>query len=318
MEMNLGYVSIALNIHKNSKATRRLTYKRYNKMEKTARLNKLKEITMLNLNGLHQILQYNITKGIKFYRVTSNLIPLATHPNVLDDWNYIDYFNNELKSIGNYIKKHNIRFDSHPNQFNVINSLNDQVVINTKRELLHQSKIFDYMGYKDAKMVIHINNKQGGKKKAIERFINNFKNFPNIITDKIILENEDKSYTAHDILKICQLLNIPMVLDIHHHKCYNNGDIDSIINDIFKTWDNESLPPKVHLSSPFSNNKFSKHADYIDPYDFIELIELCKTTNKNFDVMLECKKKDLALFKLINDIKILKPNWKWEGSKLIF
>lgn len=318
MKIRVGYVSIALNIKGKFKATSKLTYSKYKKMDLISANERLMEITKSNLNGLKEILKYNVDKGINFYRVTSNLIPLATHPNVTD-WGYISHFDKELIDIGNYIKDNNIRFDSHPDQFNVINSIRPDVVEKTKKELLHQANIFKHMNYDKGKMVLHINSKQGGKEKAIQRFIDNFKTFPNEVTSRLILENEDKSYSAHDILEICQELNIPMVLDSHHHKCYKTGKLSDIIEDIFKTWDNENLPPKLHLSSPYSERSkklFNKHADYINPYDFVELVEFLQPLDQDFDIMLECKQKDRALLKLIIDVKSLKPEWNWEGANL--
>ncbi len=42
-----------------------------------------------------------------------------------------------------------------------------------------------------------------------------------------------------------------------------------------------------------------KHADYIDASSFIDFIENSRIVNTDFDVMLECKEKDIALFKLV-------------------
>lgn len=202
--------------------------------------------------------------------------------------------------------------DTHPDQFNVINSINENVVENTKQNLWFHVHLFQDMNYELGKMVIHIGSGQGGKEYALNRFISNFNKFPREIIEKLILENDDKTFTANDTLKTCRILNIPMVLDVHHHICNNDGEpLSSILGDILDTWNKDILPPKVHFSSPRNGDKDRKHADYINPEDFINFINECKVFNRDLDVMIEAKQKDLALYKLVEDIKELKKDWKW-------
>ncbi|MCY6370853.1 UV DNA damage repair endonuclease UvsE [Clostridium ganghwense] len=311
MRVRLGYVAIALKLPKVTSSSN-VTFKTYSKLNsKEEKLNKLKKVTLSNLDDLYKILQYNIENDIHFYRVTSALIPLATHPEV-NDWHYRNIFKKDFERIGNIIKEHKMRIDTHPNEFNVINSMKENVVENTKRNLWIHVHLFEDMNYKLGKMIIHIGSGQGGKEEAINRFINNFNNYPKEITEKIILENDDKTFTAEDVLRICKEVNIPMVLDVHHYVCNNDGEsLQSILGDIFDTWNEDILPPKVHFSSPKEGEKDRKHADYINVYDFIQFIEKCKIFNKDLDVMIEAKKKDLALYKLVNDIKNIREDWKW-------
>ena len=98
MRIRLGYVAIALNLGKVTSSST-LTYSRYLKMKEEDRLKKLKEITYSNIQALEKILKYNIDNNIHFYRITSNLIPLATHPEVM--WDYLKYFKKDLEYIGN-------------------------------------------------------------------------------------------------------------------------------------------------------------------------------------------------------------------------
>jgi UV DNA damage endonuclease len=103
-----------------------------------------------------------------------------------------------------------------------------------------------------------------------------------------------------------------MVLDVHHHVCNNEGyDLEPLIKDIFNTWRGETISPKIHFSSPRNGEKDRKHSDYIDVNSFVQFIEMCKPLDINFDVMLEAKKKDLSLYKLVRDIKEIRSHWKW-------
>lgn len=313
MIIRLGYVAIALNLGKVTSSST-LTYTRYLKLNKEDRLKKLKEVTYSNIEALEKILRYNIDNNIHFYRMTSNFIPLATHPDVM--WDYLKYFKKDLEYIGKLIKDNNLRVDAHPDQFNVINSDRESVVENTLRTLNMQVDLFEAMNYEQGKLVIHIGGAKGGKDIALDRFINNLKNFPKRITDRLILENDDKTFNAKEVLQICERTNLPMVFDIHHHNCNNcEEDIKSLLPQIFKTWEDEELVPKIHFSSPREFEKDRKHADYIDANRFLEFIYKAKeSVNKDFDIMIEAKKKDIALNILVKDLKKLTKDIKFIDS----
>ena len=311
MKVRLGYVAIALNLPKVTSSST-LTYARYTKLNNSIdKINKLKEVTRSNIEDLEKILRYNIENNIHFYRITSNLIPLGTHPEV--NFKYRTYFKKDFEYIGKIIKDNNMRVDTHPDQFNVINSLRDEVVENTIKSLKFQSQLFDDINYKNGKMVIHIGSSQGGKEESIKRFVNNLKYFPKEVVSRLILENDDKVFSARDVLDICKSVKLPMVLDVHHHICKNDGEkLSDIINEVFDTWKNEELPPKIHFSSPKEFDNDRKHADFIDSKSFMDFIYLAKEkSNRNFDIMIEAKKKDLALLKLVEDIKYLDKDIKF-------
>ena len=317
MRVRLGYVSIALNLPKTTSSST-VTYARYSKMETDKeKINKLKEVTKSNLDGLEKIIRYNIENEIHFYRITSNLIPLLTHPEV--DFDYKRFFKKDFEYIGNLIKDNNIRVDTHPDQFNVINSTKKDVVESTLRNLKAQAELFDDLNYLYGKMVLHVGSSQGGKEASIDRFIENLKLFPQNITDKLIIENDDKTFTAKDVLDLCKRINKPMVLDVHHHICNNEGEeIEELLPEVFKTWENEILPPKIHFSSPREFENDRKHADYINSSDFIKFLEKAKEVcDIDFDVMIEAKQKDLALEKLMKELKELKPEWNYIDKSTI-
>lgn len=307
MKIRLGYVAIALNLEKITSSST-LTYSRYLKLNENERIKKLKEVTYSNIDALEKILRYNIDNNIHFYRMTSNLIPLATHPDIM--WDYLKYFKKDLEYIGNIIKDNNLRVDAHPDQFNVINSDKENVVESTIKNLNMQVDLFEAMKYKEGKMVIHIGGAKGGKDIAAQRFIENLKKFPKRITERLILENDDKTFNAKEVLDICNKTNLPMVFDIHHHNCNKcNEDLEYLLPKIFKTWDNDMLIPKMHFSSPREFENDRKHSDYIDAKSFLEFIYTVKeVVNKDFDIMIEAKKKDITLNKLVNDLKNFDKN----------
>ncbi|MCT4596292.1 MAG: UV DNA damage repair endonuclease UvsE [Vallitalea sp.] len=303
MRIHIGYVALALGLKKVTSSST-VTYKYYSGLSNNEKLNKLKKVTLSNIQDLEKILDYNVQNDVHFYRLTSALVPLATHPNVTD-WNYREMFKVDFEYIGKIIRKHNMRVDFHADQFNVINSINSQVVENTITNLLLLANLFEDMNYNEGKIIIHVGSSQGGKQEAINRFITNFKYFPEEITKRIIIENDDKVFNVIDVLELCNKLDLPMVLDAHHHLCNNEGeDMYNYIDDIFNTWNNDVFIPKVHYSSPKETEFDRRHADYINAKEFNKFIyNMSNVVDRDFDIMLESKKKEMALFKLMDDLK---------------
>jgi len=299
MKIRLGYVALPLTL--NITASKTITYTNYKKLEKQKQIEKLDKIINQNFEAIKQILKYNHKNNIFFYRLSHKIIPLATHKEVKYD--YIKPYKTKWEEIGNLIQKHKIRLDVHPDQFCVLNSENKTVVENTVLTLEYIKNIFKAMKI-EGKIVLHVGGAYNNKEKAIQNFITNYKKLDKNIQKMIILENDDKIYNIKDTLSICEKLKIPMVLDYHHYICNNEGkDIKEYLNRIIKTWEHEELPPKMHFSSPKNKKEKRSHSDYINEDDFIEFLKILKNYNIDIDIMLECKAKDEALFRLIRQIK---------------
>lgn len=305
MRIRLGYACLSKTLL-NITSSKTITYTTY--INKKYDEKKINDKIFENLDSLKKIIEYNISNNIHFYRLTSNLIPLATHNDINID--YIRPFKEKFKEIGNLISKSNMRVDLHPNWFAILNSTNKDVVNNTYNILKYHYNILDALNIKDKVIILHIGSSVCGKKASLTRFINNFNKLPINIRDSIVLENDDKIYNALDTLNLCNKLNIPMVLDYHHHMCNNNSNIDNYLENIFNTWTNKT--PKIHFSSPKSKLKkeYRSHSNYINSDDFIMFIEKLKKIDKDVDIMLEAKDKDDALFKLVRELKY-KTNYKF-------
>lgn len=306
MKIRLGYVAISKSLD-NVTSSHSISYTEFLKNNQDN--NKIYEKIEKNLIDLEKIIDYNIKNNIHFYRLTSNLIPLATHKKV--SFEYINKFEKYYKRISTKIKNNNMRIDIHPDQFTVLNSTKKEVIENTFNILKHQYKILKALDIKNKIIILHTGSNVFGKEKSIKRFINNFNKLPNYIKECIALENDDKTFNIIDVLSICKNLNIPCVLDYHHHLC--NG-VDINIKDyyqkIFSTWKN--INPKIHFSSPKNKTKkdIRSHHDYIDSDSFIDFIEEIKKLNCDIDIMIEAKEKDEAMFRLIRNLKY-KTNYKF-------
>lgn len=304
MKIRLGYVAIALNLN-NCSTSKTITVTSFNKLTNDeSKLFKLRNILNENLNNTLRILRYNKSYNIKIYRLTSKLVPLATHP-LTGNWDYVNEFRDKFIEIGQYIKENNFRISAHPDHFTVINTNKKTVLESSLIDLTYHNTILKTMQLDQSyKLVVHVGGAYQDKEKSIERFILSYNKLPEEIKKRIILENDDKVYNITDVLNICNIINIPMVLDVHHHKYNNNGEsLNKMLKAVFDTWKNERFPPKIHFSSPKNEKNYRSHSDYINIEEFMSFIKIAKKLDTDFDIMLEAKSKDLALFKLVKELK---------------
>lgn len=306
MRVRLGYVALSKALEDVTTSST-ITYTNY--INKNYNTSKLLEITKNNLDSLYEIIKYNVKNNFHFYRLTSKLVPLATHDKV--NFDYITPFLDKYKKIGKLINDNNIRVDTHPDQYAVLNSMDSKIVKNTLEILEYHYKIMEALGIKDKIIILHVGSSACGKKASITRFINNFNKLPDHIKKCIAVENDDKVYNIKDVLELCHKINVPMVLDYHHFICNNEKeDINDYLKEIIDTWC-EKLP-KMHFSSPKSKLKkeFRSHSDYINKECFIEFINILKKQDKDIDIMLEAKAKDDAISRLVRCLKY-ETNYKF-------
>jgi len=300
MRIRLGYACRCETLEDITTSTN-YTYTKYS-MEKDQK--KLNDIIISNLLALLEILTYNIKNHIHFYRLSSSIIPLATKDDVIFD--YTKPFQPYYNRIAELIEEHHLRVDFHPSEYCVLNSVKEEVVHNSIEILKYHYQLLENLKIKEKVLILHIGSNAFGKKNSLSRFIHNFKKLPKEIQECIVLENDDKVFTVEDTLYLSQLLKIPVCLDYHHYLC-NRSDID--YEKIINSW---TTTPKMHFSSPKSKLKkeFRSHHDYIDSDCFIAFLESIKHLNCDIDIMIEAKKKDEALFRLVRELKY-KTNYQF-------
>lgn len=291
MKVRLGYACISNAINQTSSSPYT-----YNEYLSKGNIEKLDDVIVSNLDGLRNIIEYNVKNNIHFYRMSSKIIPLATKDDVCFD--YIDKYSDRYKIISKIIKENNMRVDFHPDQFCVLNSTKSEIVKNTIKILEYHYNLLNVLDIEDKVLILHVGSSVLGKDNSIRRFINNFRKLPDYLKETIVIENDDKIFNVSDVCFISDVLDIPVVLDYHHHIC-NKSKMD--IMKIFNSWGNRV--PKVHFSSPKNSKDFRSHSDYIDSDSFIAFIEVIKKYDIDVDIMIEAKAKDDALFRLVRELK---------------
>lgn len=298
MKIRLGYACISKTLS-NVTTSSTITYTTF---QKDKDYKKIDTAIKSNLNALKEILTYNIKNNIHFFRLSSKLIPLATKSDVIFD--YIDPYKDYYNSIAKIIKDNKLRIDFHHDEFCVLNSTKSEVVKNSIAILEHHYNLLKALEIKNKILVLHIGGNTFGKKNSISRFINNFNTLSKDIQESIAIENDDKIFNIRDCVYISKNINVPVILDYHHHICnHDELDINDYLKDILSSWHNTT--PKMHFSSPKNKTKkdFRSHNDYINVDAFINFIDILKPFNHDVDIMIEAKAKDEALFRLVRELK---------------
>jgi len=315
MKIRFGFVANALGLW-DASPSKTLTFSRYSALPKQEAEEKLLEVTAQNLQNTKRILYYNAAHEIPLYRLSSSLVPLATHPEV--NWDFITPFKEQWEEIGQLIKQFKLRVSFHPNQFTLFTSPREEVTINAVKDMEFHYKMLKAMDVLDTSIInIHIGGAYGDKVTSLNRFHQNIKQLPVEIKNQMTLENDDKTYNVRETLLTCEQENIPMILDYHHHMA-NKEDIDLslYLERIFLTWTNHKMVPKVHISSPKSIQAFRSHADFVSLDFVLPFLKMAKHLNQDFDIMIEAKQKNLAMLKLIEDIVSIRGVKRISGATI--
>jgi len=289
--MNLGYACINMSMGKKVTTNRTMV----NRTFKEKGLDYVSELALLNAKDIIKILEWNRLNGIKFFRLSSALIPWGDQ---LDLTQLKDYkeIKSELKKAGDFAKYWGIRITSHPGPFNVLVSPKESVVEKTITDLELHGKVFDMMGLSKTpynKINIHCNGVYGDKISAMDRFCKNFKRLSNSVRSRLTVENDDKAsmYSVCDLMYIHERIGIPIVFDYHHYKfCSGVLTEDEALELAASTWP-IGITPVVHYSESKEGSKPQAHSDYIK--------SLPNTYGINVDIMVEAKAKELAILPFI-------------------
>ncbi|UJF26051.1 UV DNA damage repair endonuclease UvsE [Planococcus sp. 107-1] len=257
---------------------------------------KIKDLTLKNMQTTLEILQWNLEHDIYFYRASSSMIPLSTHP--INDW--IWWEDPDFLSIAAQIREiaetHEMRVSMHPGQYTVLNSPKPEVVEKSVQDLVYHDRLIALLGGND--LIVHTGGAYGDKEQAKMRFAENYALLPASIKQRLRLENDDKTFTVRDVLDVNKLCGVPICFDIHHHNCNNDGNpVDYA--EILATWDGFGTP-KIHISTGKEGFTDLRHHNIVTKEDFDELLLLLKGTDA--DIMFEAKMKEQAVLPFIEQL----------------
>ena len=303
MTVNLGYACINETLKKQKISCNRGMIKRTFQAKGIAYAS---ELALANVTDLKKIIEWNNANGISVYRMTSCLFPWFSDYDIFDMPD-IDAIVDVMSEAGKIAMDAGQRLSFHPGPFNCLGSHNEKVVLKTIAELDAHAAQMDLMGLPvspQAKINIHIGGAYGEHDKALARFCDNFKRLAPSTQARLTVENDDReSMFSTKMLYdgVSRHIGVPIVFDSHHHDL---GPQDLDYHDAFhlarQTWIDRGVKQQCHHSNSRKHYedpsvKATAHSDwYYTPFEAYD---------KDVDVVLECKKKELALFKYREDFQ---------------
>jgi UV DNA damage endonuclease len=315
MKIRFGYVSTAISLW-DSSPSKTLTFTHYRQMEQKERTEKLLELTKRNLENTFRMFYFNVAHGIELYRMSSSIVPLATHPEV--KWDFVSPFKDEWREMGDFVKKKKLRVSFHPNQFTLFTSPRMNVTDNAVIDMEYHFKMLEAMGVENESVInIHIGGAYGDKASTINNFHQNLQKLPLSAKSCMTLENDDKTYNAEETLAACEKETIPFVFDYHHHMAnLCEKSLEELLPAIFRTWEHKVTLPKIHISSPKTASAFRSHADFVDLEFIRPFLDMLRPLNQDVDFMIEAKAKDQACLKLVEEISRIRGVKRISGASI--
>lgn len=270
----------------------------------------VEELGLANARDVAKMVRWNDKYGIKFMRLSSEMFPFASH----EEYGYKlePFAADTLREVGEVIAELGHRVTTHPGQFTQLGSPRKQVIDNAIRDLDYHDELLSLLKLppqqnRDAVMILHLGGAYGDKPAAIARFKENYARLSQSVKNRLVLENDDVVWSVHELLPLCQELNIPFVLDYHHHNILFDAeqiregtkDIMDLYPAILKTWTKKGITPKMHYSEPrpeaITRTKRRKHSPRVMTFP------PCPDT---MDLMIEAKDKEQAVFELMRTFKL--------------
>jgi len=287
---------------------RTTTAKTLSPLSRDRQLLKLSEICLHNARNVQLALETVQRLGINAFRIMSPLFPRMTHPEAgysLDHLPDSEGIRNTLETCRLFALHQQIRLSFHPDQFVVLSSPHPAVVTNSIQELEYQARLAEAVG---ADVInIHAGGVYGDKRAALKRFAEVYDRLPESVRIRLTLENDDVSYTPDDLLPLCEQRAIPMVYDVHHHRCNPDGlTVEEVTERAGAIWKVVGREQHCHISSPragWLSGTPKPHSDYIDPGDVPR-----SWLGREMTLDIEAKAKELAVVRLMEELRGLNSN----------
>jgi UV DNA damage endonuclease len=278
---------------------------------------------------VREIFHYLHKADIHMYRMSSDFVPYATHPDMPQFHKQLDEAADELTELGALAREYDIRLSLHPSQYILLNAQDDGVARKSIADLNAQAQLLDALGCGPESVVVtHVGGVYNERAASLARFVQRYKELPEQTRRRLVVENDDTNYSAPEVLRIHAETGCPVVFDNLHHFCFNPEGMPmrEAFQAALQTWP-EGVTPKIHYSSPSTSfdpivekekgergrertvtklrvPKTKAHADFIDSMEFVLFWEAVGAGNaRTFDIMLEAKAKDVALLRLRKDLE---------------
>jgi UV DNA damage endonuclease len=257
---------------------------------------RLRELLAANLDTLEAILRWNDANDIRVFRVSSNTVPLASHPRAGYPWR--EALGERFAELGDLIRGAGMRLSTHPGPYTVPASADEAIADAAVRELDYHGELMSAFGLdRSHKIVLHLGGGAGDRESWLDRFARAFGRFALDARSRLVLENDER-WSLADVLPVADELNVPVVFDAFHHEV--NGSLPrlgvrELIELAGKTWREADGRQEVHFATQAPGRRAGAHADTLDLRRFRRFAEL--VDDLPLDCVLEVKDKEQSVLR---------------------
>jgi UV DNA damage endonuclease len=253
---------------------------------------------------------------LRYWRLSSDLAPFATHPDRPQFHDPVARHTAELQAFGRLLAAARLRVSLHPSQYIVLGSPDPDVVARSIADLVIQAGILDALGVgPEGTVLLHAGGRYGDPDGTRARLLRTIDGLPDAVRCRLALENDDRLWDADEVLAICRQAELPMVLDVHHHRCLDRSRSDAgrdpaaevervagLLTAAADTWP-AGVAPEVHLSSGRLAPDDRAHADGVTDDDWRAFVAALDASGTDLAVMVEAKAKEHAVLALADRIR---------------
>ena len=306
---------------------------------------RLWDIMRYNVETTNKLIRHiaaNKPKRMRMIRLSSDMLPVYTEAKWRSFWKQPDVVlecERRWAQVGQLARDLDVRLSFHPGQFCVLASETADIVQRSIEEFEYHADMARWMGYGHSwhdhgfKINVHISGRAGaqGIVDVIGRLSPEARNL-------LTIENDEMSHGLDTSLVLAN--KVALVLDIHHHWVRTGEYIqaeDDRVKKVAESW--RGIRPTMHyslsredllvghdpnvlpnmdslLASGFKKQKLRAPSD--DMWN-IAANRWALTFSPMFDIMVECKLKNLGTETLLKHANILPSLERWNTfcSKLI-
>lgn len=294
--MKLSLCCISKTLNDKGLRFRTTTFKAFRKLSEDEGVQKLSGIVQHNLMVTRKIVEFCKDRGIAGYRMSSEITPIMTHPDLrlkLTDLPNQDGIQLEIAALSATIKQAQVRVSAHPSEFISLTSLDKDVVERSIYDLEWHAAIFDALSLPcsfESPLNIHCR-KDGDVQQISKVFMDNYSKLSDRVKNRLVLEVNDNKNGNWTINNLCRYFyqphGIPITFDTLHHSLCNDGtSAETAFWMAHETW---PTTPIFHYSEGIDGTR--SHAEFAEH----------SPPDHDVDVLwdVELKGKDLAIFKIM-------------------
>jgi UV DNA damage endonuclease len=257
---------------------------------------RLREVLRGNLDTLEGILRWNQQHDIQVFRLSSNTVPLASHPAVTFPWRL--QLRGRFAELGALMRGAAMRLSTHPGPYTVLGSGDGAVASAAIAELDYHAELMTAFGLGAShKIVVHLGGGGGNRAAWLGRFAGAFERLSPAARARLVLENDER-WPLAEVLEAAKALVVPVVFDAFHHEVrpsLPDLGLRELVELAAATWTRSDGRPEVHFSTQAPSRRAGAHAETLDLEAFARFAR--QIADLPLDVVLEVKDKEQSVLR---------------------